>query len=238
MKLVPPVEAYQAAFDAERVCAYPIVNLFEDRLGYQVARDRLEGAARVLACPVKANPPNWQHGRVLYALARQTFAQLEAGPVTVLDIGTAKGFSALCLEWARLDAGMAGQVVSVDVIDPASQVRRNTVADCDGLKSLGEILAPWPEANGIEFRHDTGIDWLTRTAGRIHFAYVDGKHTYEIVKREGDLLWDRQLPGDVVMFDDCQIEGVAKAVQQLEAGYDLEILTVLAGRRYAIGTRR
>lgn len=238
MKLIPSVDAYQAAFELERARLYSVVDAFEARLGYCLGTGRLESAARVLACPVKAHPPNWQHGRVLYALARKVFAELNEGPVTALDIGTAKGFSALCLEWARIDAGRCGQVTSVDVIDPASQVRRNTVADCDGLKSLREIMAPWPEADAIEFLHDTGIDWLTRTSGRVHFAYVDGKHTHDVVKREGLLLSDRQQPGDVVMFDDCQIDGVAQAVRDLEAVYDVQMLVVLPERRYAIGTRR
>src|SRR3989304_7206134 len=86
MHLIPPVEAYEAAFALERT--------------------RLEAAARVLACPIKAGPPNWQHGRVLYALTRRYRLTAE-GPLYCLDIGTAKGFSALCLLWAV--GGMRGR---------------------------------------------------------------------------------------------------------------------------------
>ena len=56
----------------------------------------VEAAARVLACPLKANPPNWQHGRVLYAGYRAYLAGLQRR-VLLLDIGTAKGFSAAAM---------------------------------------------------------------------------------------------------------------------------------------------
>ena len=50
--------------------SYPVVDEFEQRMGFAVDRERLEDAAGVLACLLKKNPPKWQHGRVLYALAR------------------------------------------------------------------------------------------------------------------------------------------------------------------------
>jgi hypothetical protein len=63
--------AYQDAFELERQQAYPVVDAFEARMGYALAKDRYEAAARVLACPVKRNPPNWHHGRIIYAAARK-----------------------------------------------------------------------------------------------------------------------------------------------------------------------
>ncbi len=233
--LIAP-ERYRVAFAAERVNEYPVIDAIEREAGFAIDRQKLEAAARVLACPVKANPPNWQHGRAIYALTR-AYLVLGRNGVTLLDIGTAKGFSALCLQWALDDSDLFGDVISVDVIDPKSHTLRNTVVECDGLKSLVDVLGPWPEANLIDFRHETGIGWLMDHPERVHVAFVDGKHSRDVVAKEAELLRDRQEPGDLVIFDDVQIQGVADAVGTI-SGYDVECVTVKPERRYAIARRR
>jgi hypothetical protein len=57
------------------------------------------------------------------------------------------------------------------------------------------------------------------------------------VSWEGALLAERQQSGDLAMFDDVQMDGVAKAVKELRA-YDIEYVDVLPNRRYAIGVRK
>jgi len=231
------VADYDRIFETERAVAYPMVDALEQRMGHALDRSRLEGAARVLACPLKANAPNWQHGRVLYALARHYVETVQpSAPVTLLDVGTAKGFSALCLEWSLEDR--EGDIYSVDVLDPSERVRRNTVAEVDGYKTLSETLAQWPEASAIHFEQSTGIDWLKRHPERIHVAFVDGKHSGDVVVKEGKLLADRQQSGDVTMFDDVQIHGVAQALKSLDC-YAFEYLDLApVDRKYAIGVRR
>lgn len=236
MKL-PTLALYDEAFTTERAHEYPVVDDFEARYRYDVGRERLERAARVLACPVKANPPCWQHGRVLYAVARKALAS--GGPATLLDIGSAKGFSALCLQWALDDSPAMGQVVSVDVIDPLAWERRNTVAEVDGhLLTLAETVAPWPEAQRIAFVESTGEQWLTLNPGRLRVVFVDGKHTGAVVFREARLIAGRQQPGDVVVFDDVHIPEVDDAVRKMAHAYAFERLEVLPKRAYALGVRK
>lgn len=242
----PTVGDYDRIFEAEKAVKYPNVDAFEQRIGVAIERHRLESAARVLACPVKVNAPSWQHGRVLFGCARDYVRRAfnrHPEALTLLDIGTAKGFSALCLEWALADGSgrfpwsRESRVYSVDVLDPLARVRRNTIAEVNGYKTLAELLAPWPEAQCIHFEQSTGIDWLKRHPERIHVAFVDGKHTGMVVAEEGALLAERQQPGDVVMFDDVQIPDVAKAVARMDA-YEIEYLQVKPERKYAIGVRR
>lgn len=227
---------YQIAFEIGQAPMFPIVDALEVRTGFALERTQLEAAARVLACPVKANPPCWQHGRVLYSLVRQHL-EGQRGRVLMLDVGTAKGFSALCLQWALNDANVQGTVVSVDVIDPRSRDARNTVAELDGAKTLTEILAPWPEASAIKFLHSTGVQWLTQYTGRIDVAFIDGKHTGTVVWKEGALLADRQQPGDLAIFDDVHLPDVRAAVTSLST-YSVEWMSVLPNRAYAIGRRK
>jgi hypothetical protein len=239
-KVVPPASEYARVFEAERLQSYPEIDALEARLGYAVGRERLEGAARVLACPVKAHPPNWQHGRVLYAMARTRLAELKrTEKVDLIDIGTAKGFSALCLLWALQDSGMEGHVASCDVLDPKARVMRNTVAECDGFKTLAETLSPWPESSAIEFRQSTGVGLLQGAAKvRPHVAFVDGQHRYDTVRRESTLLARKQRPGDVILFDDCQIAQVALAVRAMVPWYRLESIPVHGHRMSIAAVRR
>lgn len=231
---------YEAAFAEEQARAYAGVDAFERQVGHAIDRPRLEAAASILACPVKKHPPCWQHGRVLYAVASRRLAQLTAadGPVRLLDIGTAKGFSALCLQYALDDAALTGVVTTVDVIDPHEAVRRNTVAEVDGFKTLAQILESFPAAADLVCLQRTGVQHLSTTAGRIHVAFVDGKHTGAVVAEESQLLARRQAAGDVAVWDDVHLGDVRQAVERQAHNYELQWLQVLPHRAYAIGVRR
>lgn len=232
-------EEYALAFARESQQVYPIIDAFEQASGFALDQRRLLDAARVLACPIKKSDPHWQHGRVLYAAAREYLSRrTDVVVVSILDIGTAKGFSALCLFWALQDAGSDGWVTSVDVIDPASRERRNTAAEVDGLLTLQETLAPWSEARYITFLKSTGIEWLEAHPERVHIAFVDGKHSGSVVRREGKLLAARQQPGDLAIFDDVHIGDVSAAVTSLHNEYHLTYLQPLPNRAYAVGVRR
>lgn len=232
---------YLEAFTREADQVYPAMDRIE--IG-RIALDgpRLLRAAQVLACPVKVHPPNWQHGRLIYAIAREYLeraVRVQADPVLLLDIGTAKGFSALCLAWALTDAHARGLVVSVDVVDPLARVPRNSVADLDTpLATVPELLRAWPGAERIACVQSTGLVWLARHRERVHLAFIDGKHDHETVAAEGRILRDRQLTGDVILFDDLQIPGVATAVRTL-AGYTVSTVSLSpqADRAYAVAVR-
>lgn len=231
---------YRAAFQAERVREYPVVDAFEQRCGYAIDRARLESAAKVLACPLKKSPPNWQHGRVLYAAARKYLKPYRGEDgITVLDIGTAKGFSALCLRWAMDDSNCVhDDVTSVDIMDPNARVGRNTIAEVDGLLTLAETLAPWPAALGIQFVQSTGLDWLMSHPERVHIAFVDGSHNGPVVLQEAKLLAARQQPGDLAIFDDVDRLDIAMPLASMHKEYQFDYLHVLPKRHYAIGVRR
>ncbi len=234
--VTPSAAEYARVFHVEQGQAYPLVDALEAKMGFALDRTRLETAARVLACPVKKHAPHWQHGRVIYSLYRQ-YLQSRPGRALLLDVGTAKGFSALCAQWALRDAGASGTVVSVDVIDPRSRESRNTVAEVESPKTLTEVLDPWPEAGAIKFLQSTGVDWLTAYQGRVDAAFVDGKHTGTVVWKEGLLLADRQEAGDLVIFDDVHLPDIKSAVLSLSA-YTVDVLSPLPHRAYAIARRK
>lgn len=243
-----PAEKYQRVFEEERARTYPLIDAFEKAAGVAMPRERLEALARVLACPVKARPPNWQHGRIIYALARGRLAELNGAPATFLDIGTAKGFSALCFLYALADAKSAGRVHSFDVIDPEARIVRNSVAELDGLKTLGEFIVPFlpPHAapdSGLKCWHAPGIYFRQKLGdARIHGAFLDGKHKVTDVRLEAEAVADCQAVGDFILFDDLQLLPVADGVAMFRRSkaaraYRFEEIQAFELRRYMLARR-
>jgi predicted O-methyltransferase YrrM len=243
MKQTATREQYLRAFELERTNRYPMAEAFENTMGYPIERARLEELALTLACPVKANPPNWQHGRMLYALTR-AYLEKKKSHVLLLDIGTAKGFSALIMAWALHDARAPGRVVSVDISYPEERIIRNSVAECDrGPMTLKEFTAGLrPPGVDIEFCGGGSLrllDQLLDKRERVGLAFVDGKHTKQAVKTEGEQLGRVQVAGDVVLFDDVQIEGVAEGVNMLpRQDYGVSFIELTEQRKYALARRR
>ncbi len=159
-----------------------------------------------------------------------------------MDIGTAKGFSAVVMAQVLAKFGADIPVITVDVIDPDRRTARNTVAEVDGLKTLHETMAPFVP-NGIRIKCCGGgsrdvLVTVRSVPYRIPFAFVDGKHNFHAVASEADMIASLQKAGDVTIFDDCQLPEVARAVRQAAIRlYD--VVYVHSGpRTYAIGRRK
>lgn len=242
-KVTATAEQYNEAWLAECDRSYPEIDLLTKSLGYDLDRSWMQDIARVLACPVKVNPPCWQHGRVIYGVLRRYLDSAHAGtssanPVRCLDIGTAKGYSAIVAARALLDAGRVGRVTSIDVIDPDARARRNTVAEVRGLLTLHDTVSFWPEeVKLVDFVLGKGENWFVMNRKRIHFAFVDGKHAYDSVKKELVGLSGCQDVGDIIICDDLQVPGVRRAVDEL-MGYDKTVVTALENRVYSVLVKR
>lgn len=228
--------AYAAAFEAERANGYPVMNELEARFGFSIDRRRLESAARVLACPLKKNPPNWQHGRLIYAVGRRYLADHPKQAQTWLDIGTAKGFSACAMSWALGDAHEPGDIFSYDIINPYSREPRNSVEDG---KTVREFVEPFAAPGVFMSFHSAAALRALSPQTRINLAFIDGSHTYDGVRADIDLVSSRQQAGDVILFDDLQVDGVRRAVwEPWCALYEIEEVELLRKRRYAIAVRQ
>lgn len=233
-KVTATREQYEAVFGLAARQEYPTIDAFVNGFGFPIDEDWMLRAAKVMACPVKANPPCWQHGRVLYSALRAYCDGLQTGtPLSVVDIGTAKGFSAIVMARALEDAGHFGDVVSIDVLDPQARVRRNTIAEIDGLRTLYEVVAPWKESRRVKFVCAKAENWLMMNRERMHFAFVDGKHSYDAVKKELGYLAQCQESGDVVVCDDLQIPGVSKAIYE-QSGYEKIEIYAHSDRGYVV----
>ena len=63
-----------------------------------------------------------------------------------------------------------------------------------------------------------GVIGSSLNFSRVHFAFLDGCHTYEDVIFEFNIIKNSQFTGDVVVFDDYTnnlYDGVVKAVDEI-----------------------
>lgn len=126
-----------------------------------------------------------EHGLILYGMILQISDTGRSS--VVLDIGTARGFSAMAMARAIADASIDGHVYSVDIIDHRESrgwhVDKQAADDpLSGIEmSRAEIWERWfPDESAmvtpITARSSEVLsDWRH---GPIDLAFLDGSHTY------------------------------------------------------------
>ena len=171
---------------------------------YQVPQDDWYERARL----VLRGRDGGEHGKLLYALVHE---RDNSGRVVALDIGTARGFSAITMSRALLDADLDGHVYTVDVID------HDDAYDWHGAKHSSDD----PLASGPSPRSAIWQRWFPDEAariapitgrstqllrdwphGRIDVAFLDGSHAYDDVKAELDMLDGIMADDGVIVLDD------------------------------------
>jgi predicted O-methyltransferase YrrM len=236
---------YLALFETARTVAYPEIDALEAAIGHAIERDWLDELALHTQVVIKQSELNYQHGRVLYAVLGDYLATKTPGAIHILETGTARGFSALCMARALADAGTPGCIVSLDVLPHMRPIYWNCIDDCEGRKTRESLLAPWRDLlEPIMFLQGDTRQTLRRLAlARVHFAFLDAQHSYEAVIEEAAYVMARQQPGDVIVFDDVtatMFPGVVAAVDEIERQhpYAVQRVAVSDQRGYAIATRQ
>ncbi len=231
----------------EEACArkYPEIDSCLERFNFPLDRDWLQNLALHTQVVIKYSPLNFQHGYLLYALVRKRLENANPGEnLTILETGTARGFSAICMARAILDAGRTGRVITVDLIPHNKSIYWNCIDDNDGKKTRQELLHPWQEEleSIIFLQGETRAKLNQLGLSRIHFAFLDACHTEEEVLSEFRYVAARQNPGDLIFFDDVTeglFDGVVAAAKKIQRGgeYSVEYIVSAENRGYAIAAR-
>lgn len=74
---------------------------------------------------------------------------------------------------------------------------------------------------------------------KINFAFLDGSHEYEDVKKEFEFVDKRNSKNDIIIFDDYTIgkfDGIVKLIQEIQRSkqYEIKILDKNIERGYAV----
>lgn len=226
---------------------YPEIDALERNAGFAIDLSWMQELALHTQTVIKESALNFSHGRVLYSALRRRFIDWQPLPgnaVLVVETGTARGFSALCMARALADAGLAGHVLTIDVLPHDVAMYWNCIDDIEGPKARRELLDSYKALlERIIFVEGDTREMLNRLGmGRVHAAYLDAQHTFQDVMNEFCSISARQRAGDIVIFDDVTpalFPGVVDAVAVIEHEYPyrVERIEASAQRGYAVATR-
>ncbi len=149
---------------------------------------------------------HWWRGPLLYALVRQH------RPVAILEIGTGRGYGALCMAKALSDGALDGTIWTIDQMAPTA-VQPWALDEGTGpmVRSLA-LQDVWeahvPEAWRQRVRCLTGDSaavmkgWLDGRRPRIELAFIDAAHDYWMVKRDLLAVLQVAAPECTIVLDD------------------------------------
>jgi len=225
----------------------PKVDEFEKETGFLIDKEWFNDITLITQTSIKNSKLNFNHGRILYSLVSKYIEnQLEVGEnkITILETGTARGFSSLCMSKAINDRKFMGKIITIDCISHNEKMLWGCVSDLDGEKTREELLSNWhKELSNIIFIHGWTTETLKKIGlNRINFAFLDAQHTKSAVLQEFKFINKRQIKGDMIFFDDVTpnlFDGVCNAVKEIEIEYPYKIkyLPFDHNRGYALATK-
>ncbi len=235
---------------------YPKIDEFEKSKGFAVDKDWYHDLALHTQITIKNSNLCYQHGRVLYTALRDYLAdikvewsnsKLPAGQqmVTILETGTARGFSAIVMARALNDADICGKIITLDLLPHNKKIYWNCIDDNDGIRTRKELLSPWKNLVDpyiIFIENDSRIGVKRTAMERVNFAFLDGAHTYDDIMIEFDMVRQLQEKGDVIIFDDYNpklFPGIIKSVDEGcdKWGYSKTVLKSRDERAYVIAKK-
>lgn len=237
-------EEYLRLFQQAREKIHAEVEALEVSTGFAVDQAWFHELALHTQIVKKSSELDYSHGRILYSLLRNCIEKNAHSHVVVLETGTARGFSAICMAKAMADSNVSGQIVTLDVLPHLKQQIWNCIDDLERPKSRAELLHPWSAlTRSITFLQGDTV-YLAPRVGleRINFAFLDAQHIKSSVLSELAAVVPYQTTGDMVFFDDVTpaiFPGVVDAVAHLEAAgtYRVTRFQESRSRGYAWATK-
>ena len=208
---------------------YPQVDKYERKIGLGIDSDWLKKLAFKTQIVIKNSELCYAHGRVLYSALRKYLLDKDISKkqgLTIIETGTARGFSSVCMAKALSDSGSSGKILTFDLISNEKEMFWNSVDDLEGQKTRLELLKPWGdlvEKFIIFVEGDTRETLKSCSVSRVNFAFLDGAHTYDDVMYEFLQIKDKQIKGDIIVYDDYSPDlfpGIVKAVDYICESYD------------------
>ena len=220
---------------------------FEKKIGYAIDIKWITDLALKTQIVIKKESLNYFHGRLLYSVLSKYLEENKkklTKKILILETGTARGFSALCMSKAIRDSNSEGTILTLDCIPHNKKIYWNCIVDNDGPCTRSELLNGWPkELNNIIFFQGWTKSILKKIGcERINFAFLDAQHTMEDVLNEFNYVAERQISGDIVVFDDVTpgiFDGVCAAIERIEKSYPYAIqkISFASERGYAIARK-
>lgn len=241
-------KSYHELFLEIRDEKYSEIENLEKKMSHFLEKKWLDDLALKTQIVKKKSKLNYSHGRALYSILCNYLQNLIASKknenVTILETGTARGFSAICMSKALNDKKIAGKIITIDVIGHYKKMFWNCIEDETGRKNRSELIAKWQKEldNIIFLQGRSSVVLKSIGLNRINFAFLDGQHDKESIRKEFKFVSDKQKKGDIIFFDDVNKDNFSELydfVIEIENSkkYLVNYIQVNQNRSYAIATK-
>lgn len=223
--------------------AYPEIDAYEQEQRAAINREWFDQLALSTQVVIKRSTICYQHGRVLYAALCRYLRDRNNQHLNILETGTARGFSTLCMARALWDANASGKIASFDVLPHWEAIYWNCYRDVEGRRTRADLLSEYTELieRYVVFHRGDTRRLSDVAMPRVHVAFLDSVHTYDHVIAEYAAVRGRQHEGDILVFDDYSeaYPGVVKAADEIchTYAYTSKCIAASASRRYLVAEK-
>ena len=234
---------YLRLWEDAKSTAYPAIDAYEQEQGAAIDREWFDQLALRTQVVIKRSTICYQHGRVLYAALSRYLRDRHNQHLNIVETGTARGFSTLCMARALWDANASGKITSFDVLPHDEAIYWNCYRDVEGRRSRADLLSEYTELIGryVVFHRGDTRRLSDVSMPRVHVAFLDSVHTYDHEIAEYAAIRGRQHEGDILVFDDYSVAypGVVRAADEIcdTYAYTTTCIVASASRRYLVAEK-
>lgn len=201
----------------------------------------------IISCidlPAADDRSNFNHGIILYTLL-DDYLKKNNNNFEILEIGSARGYTSLCMSQAIINNNNNSKILSLDVIGNDSKFFQKTyignkrVSRFDILKNFSSELLK----NIIFIKADTYSDLEKITFHNLKFVFIDGEHNFKYLSKELEYCDRFLLKDGLIVVDDYnekEFNEVIKCVNFFAKNfnYDLKIIKYGKLSNFAILKRK
>ena len=214
-----PESIYYNLSDFAKTFNYgPILNEVKDYFGYLHDKEEMDDVGLKLQICFKLSKPMYLHGYVLTSALYKYLTDNTHTDINIFETGTARGFSSVMMAKILEKKNISGKILTIDrgnefdnCLKAAQLKRKVTIDEC--VEEWNDLVNKY-----IDFKlgdSNAIIEQLEKENQRIHFAFLDGSHFYEYIKKELEFVDRHQVSGDVIICDDYtekQFPQICKAI--------------------------
>lgn len=205
-----------------------ILDELKEYFNYLQDKNEIDDIALKLQICIKNSKPMYLHGYVITSALYKYLNDNNYDNITILETGTARGFSSICMAKILEKLNKTGNIYTIDCVNKFNNCLKS--AELRREITINECVEEWKGLvdkyiNFINGDSNKELITLDKKIDRINFAFLDGAHYYKDLKNELEFTQSKQQVGDIIVCDDytkSQYPEICKAVDEFLNTYNYE----------------